>query len=275
MISVGLRNSWGQAPIVENKPGAGGSIGADIVAKAPTDGHTLLVTDLGTMTILPSLVKNLPYDLHKDLAAVTAISFSPYLVVVSPPHPTKSLSQLIDYSKANPAKLNVATPGLGSNPHLAALQFARAMNLQWTYIPSKGGAQGLQDVAGGHADLIFNSMLATAPHVKSGAVRLLAVTSPKRIGTYPDAPAVSEWVPGYTTGSWQGIFTSGGTPPELVARLNADLVKLLNSAEIRDRIVGMGAQPIANKPEEMDRFLRDDRERWAKVIRENALKLEQ
>jgi tripartite-type tricarboxylate transporter receptor subunit TctC len=275
LISGPLKDQWGQSPIVENKPGASGMLGNDFVAKAAPDGHTLVVTDLGTLTIAPSLIKNLPFDLHKDLAPVTSLTFSPYLVVVSPKLPIKSLQELIEYSRANPGKLNFATPGLGSNPHLAGLQFATALGLKWTYIPSKGGAQALQDVAGGHADLLFNSMLATAPHVKSGNVRLIAVTSPKRIGTYPDAPALSETLPGFTAGSSQGVLTTGNTPRETVAKINADIVKLLQMPEMKEKIIGFGAEPIGNTPEQMNKFLRDDRDRWAKVIREAGLKIEQ
>jgi len=275
LIGASLREQWGQPVIVENKTGAGGTIGTGTVAKAAPDGYTLVLSDLGTLTIMPSLVGNLPYDLHKDLAPVTVLTYSPYLVVVTPSLPPKSLKELVAYSKANPGKLNYATPGLGSNVHLAGLQFAKAMGIEWTYIPSKGGAQAMQDVAGGHADLIFNSMLATAPHVKSGNLRLLAVTSPKRIGAYPDAPAVGEMVPGYTAGSWQGILAPAGTPRDLVAKLNADIVTLLNTPEIKQKIVGLGAEPIGNSPDEMDRFLREDRARWAKLIKETGLKLEQ
>ena len=275
LLSVSLKEEWGQPVIVENKTGAGGTIGSDAVAKAPADGYTLLVSDLGTMTIMPSLVKNLPYDLHKDLAPVTTLTYSPYLVVVTPKLPPKTLKELVEYSKANPGKLNYATPGLGSNVHLAGLQFATAMGIQWTYIPSKGGAQAMQDVAGGHADLIFNSMLATAPHVKSGSLRLVAVTSPKRVPAYPDAPAISEVVPGFTAGSWQGVLTAGATPKDVVAKINADIVKLLKTPEMKAKIVELGAEPIGNSPAEMDKFLREDRARWAKLIQETGLKLEQ
>lgn len=275
LLSASLKDPWGQSPIVENKAGASGMLGNDFVAKATADGHTLVVTDLGTLTIGPSIVKNMLFDLHKDLAPVTTVSFSPYLVVTSPKHVVRTLKELIDYSKANPDKLNVATAGMGSNPHLAALQFATALGLKWTFIPSKGGAQALQDVAGGHADLLFNSMLATAPHVKSGNVRLIAVTSAKRVGAYPDAPAVSELVPDFTAGSWQGVLTTGGTPRETVAKINADIVKVLNTPEMKEKIIGFGAEVIANSPEQMDAFLRADRERWAKVIRDSGLKIEQ
>jgi tripartite-type tricarboxylate transporter receptor subunit TctC len=275
LLGAQLKEPWGQSPVVENKPGASGAIGADAVAKSAPDGHTLIVTDLGTMAILPTLAKSLPFDLHKDLAPVTIISFSPYMVVVTPKHPAKSLQDLVAYSKANPGKVNFATAGLGSNPHLAGLQFARAVGIEWVFVPSKGGAQALQDVAGGHADLIFNSTLATAPHVKNGNVRLLAVASPKRDEAYPDAPTVGEVVPGYVAGSWQGVFTTGGTPREVVARLHADLVKVISAPEVRGRIAGMGAQLVANSPEEFDKWLRAERERWAKVIRENNLRIEQ
>ena len=275
LIGASLKDAWGTAPVVENKPGASGAIGAEFVAKAGADGHTLLITDLGTMTILPSLAKNLPFDLHRDLAPVTAVSFSPYMAVITPKHPAKTLKELVDYSKANPGKVNFATAGLGSNPHLAGLQFASAVGIQWVFVPSKGGAQALQDVAGGHADLIFNSTLATAPHVKSGNVRLLAVASPKRSPAYPDAPTIGETVPGFVAGSWQGIFTTGGTPREVVARLHADLVKVLAMPEVREKIHGMGADPIGNTPEDMDRSLREERARWAKVIQDNNLKVEQ
>lgn len=275
LIAGSLKDAWGQAPIVENKPGASGAIGAEATAKSTPDGTTILISDLGTMTALPSMVKSLSYDLHKDLATLTSVSFSPYLVVVSPKLPPKSLHELIAYSKANPGKINYATAGLGSNPHLAGLQFAKAMGLEWVYIPSKGGAQALQDVAGGHADALFNSMLATAPHVKNGNVRLVGVTAPGRIDAYPEAMAVSELIPGFSAGSWQGMFTTAGTPREVVAQINADIVKVLNSPEVRGRITGMGAQVIANSPAEMDKFLRDDRARWAKVIQDAKLKIDQ
>lgn len=274
LLSGALREMWGQSPIVENKSGAGGAIGAEFVAKAPADGYTLLVTDLGTMTIMPSLFKNVPFDLHKDLATVTAISFSPYMVVVTPKLPPKTLEELVSYSKANPGKLNFSAPGIGSNPHLAGLHYSKSVGVEWTYLPSKGGAQSIQDVAGGHADLVFNSVLATAPHAKSGAVRLLAITAPKRMEAYADIPVVAESVPGFTAGSWQGVFTTGGTSREIVAKLNADLVKALNSPEVRGKIIGMGAEVIANTPEQMDQFLKSDRARWAKVIAENKLKVE-
>jgi tripartite-type tricarboxylate transporter receptor subunit TctC len=275
MLSVSLKEQWGQPVIVENKTGANGTIGTDAVVKAAPDGYTLIVSDLGTMTILASLMKNIPYDLNKDLAPVTVLTYSPYLIVVTPSLPPKSLKELVEYSKANPGKLNYATPGLGSNVHLAGLQFAKATGVEWTYIPSKGGAQAMQDVAGGHADLIFNSMLATAPHVKSGSLRLLGVTSPKRVPTYPDTPTAGELVRGYTAGSWQGVLTTRGTPREVVAKINGDIVKLLNTPEMKEKIVGLGAEPIGNSPEEMDRFLREDRARWAKLIQDTGLKLEQ
>jgi tripartite-type tricarboxylate transporter receptor subunit TctC len=274
LIAPKLQEMWGQPVVVENRPGGGGHIGIEFVARSGKDGALLVLTDLGTLAIGPSL-QRLAYDLHKDLRPVTIVSFSPYVLVVHPQVPVKSVQELIAYAKANPAKLNYATAGLGTNPHLAGLWFARHLGIDWVYLPSKGGSQALNDMIAGQADVFFNSLFATNPQVKNGKLRLLAVSSPKRLPAYPDTPAVIELVPEFVTGSWQGILMSGETPPEVAARVNQDVVKVLQGGEVREKLSELGANPIVNSPAEMDRFLRDERERWATLIRAANLKIEQ
>jgi tripartite-type tricarboxylate transporter receptor subunit TctC len=274
LIAPKLQEMWGQPVVVENRPGGGGHIGIEFVARSGKDGALLVLTDLGTLAIGPSL-QRLAYDLHKDLRPVTIVSFSPYLLVVHPQVPVKSVQELVAYAKANPGKLNYATAGLGTNPHLAGLWFARHLGIDWVYLPSKGGSQALNDMVAGQADVFFNSLFATNPQVKNGKLRLLAVSSPKRLPAYPDTPAVIELVPEFVTGSWQGILMSGETPPEVAARVNQDVVKVLQGGEVREKLSELGANPIANSPAEMDRFLRDERERWATLIRAANLKIEQ
>jgi tripartite-type tricarboxylate transporter receptor subunit TctC len=274
LIAPKLQEMWGQPVVVENRPGGGGHIGIEFVARSGKDGALLVLTDLGTLAIGPSL-QRLTYDLHRDLRPVTIVSFSPYVLVVHPQVPVKSVQELVAYAKANPAKLNYATAGLGTNPHLAGLWFARHLGIDWVYLPSKGGSQALNDMVAGQADVFFNSLFATNPQVKNGKLRLLAVSSPKRLPAYPDTPAVIELVPEFITGSWQGILMSGETPPEVAARVNQDVVKVLHGGEVREKLSELGANPIADSPAEMDRFLRDERERWATLIRAANLKIEQ
>jgi tripartite-type tricarboxylate transporter receptor subunit TctC len=274
LIAPRLQEMWGQPVVVENRPGGGGHIGIEFVARSGKDGALLVLTDLGTLAIGPSL-QRLPYDLHKDLRPVAIVSFSPYLLVVHPQVPAKSVQELVAYAKANPGKLNYATAGLGTNPHLAGLWFARQLGIDWVYLPSKGGSQALNDMIAGQADVFFNSLFATHPQVRNGKLRLLAVSSPKRLPAYPDTPAVIELVPEFVTGSWQGILMSGETPPEVAARVNQDVVKVLQGGELREKISELGADPIASSPAEMERFLRDERQRWASLIRAANLKIEQ
>jgi tripartite-type tricarboxylate transporter receptor subunit TctC len=195
--------------------------------------------------------------------------------VVHPKVPAKSVQELIAYAKANPGKLNYATAGLGTNPHLAGLWFARHLGIDWAFIPSKGGSQALNDMVAGQADVFFNSLFATNPQVKNGRLRLLAVSAPKRLPAYPDTPAVIEFIPEFVTGSWQGLLMSGETPPAVASAVNQDVLKVLQAGDVREKLTELGANPVANTPAEMDRFLRTEHERWAKVIRDANLKIDQ
>ena len=274
LIGQKLSQLWGQPVVVENKPGASAAIGMQFVAQAAPDGHTLAISDLGTLTIAPS-VRKTPYDLDKDFAPLTVLTYSPYLLTAHPATPFNTLKELVDYGKANPDKINYGTSGLGTNPHLAGRLFASRAGLRWTDIPGKGGSQTIQDVIQGVVDLQFNSVFSTASHVKAGKLKALAVSSAKRLPDMPNLPTVGELIPGFVAGGYQGMFAPAATPPDVVRKINADLVKVMAMPDLKAKLMELGAEPIAGSPEAMRTFLREDRERWARVIKEHNIKVDQ
>jgi tripartite-type tricarboxylate transporter receptor subunit TctC len=274
LIGQRLNQLWGQPVIVENKPGASASIGMQYVARSAPDGHTLVISDLGTLTIGPSLRK-LPYDLEKDFATIATLSYSPYLLTAHPSAPYNTMKELIEYSKKNPTKVNYGTSGLGTNPHLAGKLFASHLGLQWTDIPSKGGSQTIQDVISGQVELQFNSVFSTAAFVKQGKLKALGVSSEKRLPDMPNLPTVNEVIPSFVAGGYQGIFAPAATPTAIVSKINADIVKVLAMPEVKDKLAGLGADTVGNSPDAMRKFLREDKDRWAKLIKELNLKLEE
>jgi len=274
LIAQKLNQLWGQPVLVDNKPGASASIGMQFVANAAPDGHTLIISDLGTLTIGPSLRK-LPYDLDKDFAPLTVLTYSPYLLTAHPSAPYNTLKELVDYSKANPGKINFGTSGIGTNPHLAGKLFTSRLGLQWTDVPSKGGSQTIQDVISGTVELQFNSVFSTAAFVKTGKLKALGVSSANRLPEFPNLPAVNELLPGFVAGGYQGMFAPAATPADVVAKINGDLVKVLAMPDVNDKLIGLGAEPMAGTPDAMRKFLREDRERWARVIKEQNIKFEQ
>jgi tripartite-type tricarboxylate transporter receptor subunit TctC len=266
-----LTEKWGQPVVVESRPGASGAIGAEVVMKSPPDGYTLLLSDVGSLLIIQVLYPKTNYDLTRDFAAITTISYSPHLLCVHPNVPVSTVPQLIALAKKRPGALNYASSPAGA-PYLAGVQFAHRTGIQWEYITGRGGAQSVMDVMTGQADVLFNGMLATLPPVKSGKLKLLAVSSEKRNSNLPDTPTVGEFLPGFLTGSWQGILTPAGTPPEITARLHAELARILATPEIRDRLSTQGADALGTPPAESARFLRDERDRFAKLTRETGYK---
>jgi tripartite-type tricarboxylate transporter receptor subunit TctC len=273
-VSIKLAEIWGQTVVVENKAGANGNVGAEFVAKSPPDGYTLLLADIGAIAISPS-VYTLGYDPNKDFAPVTMVAYSPHILAVNPNVPVKSVQELIEYSKAQKGKLNYAASSVGSAPHLAGVEFAIRTGTQWAYIPYKGGAQAITDVVGGQADVLFNGMLATYPHVKSGKLRILAVSSARRVASIPDVPTVAEsGVAGFETGSWQGVVAPAGTPAAVVAKVNADLVRVLQDQETRDKLGAQGAEVRTQTPDQMKAFIAGETARWAKVVKDAGVKIE-
>jgi tripartite-type tricarboxylate transporter receptor subunit TctC len=266
-----LTEKWGQPVVVESRPGAAGAIGAEVVMKSPPDGYTLLLSDVGSLLIIQVLYPKTNFDLTRDFAAITTISYSPHLLCVHPNVPVSTVPQLIALAKKRPGALNYASSPAGA-PYLAGVQFAHRTGIQWEYITGRGGAQSIMDVMTGQADVLFNGMLATLPPVKSGKLKLIAVSSEKRNANLPDTPTVGEFLPGFLTGSWQGVLAPAGTPPEITARLHAELARILATPEIRDRLSTQGADALGTPPAEAAKFLRDERDRFTKLTRETGYK---
>ena len=264
----------GQPVIVENKPGANGNVGADFVAKSAPDGYTLLLTDLGGLVISASVYPQLPFDPAKDFSPVVMVSYSPHVLAVHPSVPVNTVKELIEFAKANPGKLNFAISGIGGAPHLAGIEFAQRSGVQWTYIPYKGGSQAVADVVAGQANVLFNGMLATWPSVTGGRLKALAISSSQRVPSAPSTPTVAEVLTGFETGSFQGVVGPAGMPREIVARLNAELTRVLAAADMRERFAAQGTEVRTDTPESLGQFLRVEKERWAKVVKESGAKFD-
>lgn len=274
-LSNRVGEALGATVVVDNKPGANGVLGSDLVAKSAPDGLTLLLTDVGGLTSAPALGARLPFDAAKDFSPVTMIAYSPHLAVVNPSVAAKTLAELVTASKAKAGGFSAATVGAGSAPHLAGALFAARAGVEWVFVPYKGGAQALTDVVAGHAHVMFNGMLATLPMVKNNQLRVLAVSSDKRWPTLPDVPTVAEsGYPGFVTGSWQGLLAAGNTPPDVVARLNTEFGKALAVPEIRERLLAQGAEPRTMTPHQFAEFLATETVKWRELAKTTGIKLE-
>mgnify|MGYP000034043848 FL=1 len=274
-LSGEVSKALGATVVVDNKPGANGVLGSDLVAKSAPDGTTLLLTDVSGLTSAPALGAKLPFDPAKDLAPITMITYSPHLLVVNPSIAAKTLPELVAASKAKAGGFSAATVGAGSAPHLAGALFARLSGVEWVFVPYKGGGQALTDVVAGHAQVMFNGMLATLPMVKSNQLRVLAVSSDKRWPTLPDVPTVAEsGYPGFLTGSFQGLFTAAKTPPEIITRLNAEFGKALAAPEMRERLMSQGAEPRPMPVAQFTDFLKADGAKWAQLAKETGIKID-
>src|SRR5512134_651170 len=269
-IGPKLTEAWGQPVVVENRPGANGNVGADYVAKSAPDGYTLLLTDLGGLVISASVYPKLPFNPSKDFSPVVMVSYSPHVLAVHPDVQVKNVAELVAMAKAHPGKLNFAVSGIGGAPQLAGIEFAQRMGVNWVYIPYKGGADAVTAVVAGQAHVLFNGMLATWPSVSGGKLRALAISSAQRVPSAKDTPTVAEQgLPGFETGSYQGIIGAAGTPPAVVAKLNAELIKVLNAPDMKARFAKLGTDVRTGTPESLGGWMRAEQAKWAKVVKES------
>ncbi len=274
-IGPKLTEAWSQPVIVENRPGANGNVGAEFVAKSSPDGYTLLLTDLGGLVISASVYPNLPFNPSKDFSPVVMVSYSPHVLAVHPDVQVKDVKELIAMAKAHPGKLNFAISGIGGAPQLAGIEFAQRTGVNWTYIPYKGGSDAVTAVVSGQAHVLFNGMLATWPAVTGGRLKALAISSAQRVASAKDTPTVAEQgLPGFETGSFQGVVGAAGTPRETVAKLNAELIKVLNAADMKERFAKLGTDVRTGTPESLGTWMQTEQAKWAKVVKESGTRFE-
>ena len=272
-ISQPLSEALKQSVIVENKPGANGNLGADFVAKSAPDGYTLLLCDVGALAISPSVYTRLSFDPSTDLRGVTMLAYSPHLLVVHPSVKANNLKELVALSKTS--DLNFAVTATGSAPHLAGVALERASGAKWTYVPYKSGVQAVQDTVSGQTNVLMNGMLATLPQVQAGRLKVLAVSKATRMPLIGDVPTIAEQgVPGYESGTWQGVKVAKGTPDAIIQRLNQELITVIRSADIRSRLAGQGAEVVTMTPQEEEQFFNKERARWAAVVKAADIKLD-
>jgi len=270
-IAEKLTPALGKPVIVENNPGAGGSVGATQTAKAAPDGYTIMGGTISTHAINASLYKKLPYDPVKDFVPITLIARVPNLLVVNPEVPAKNVKELIALLKANPGKYTFASSGNGTSQHLSGELFKSMAGVDMQHIPYKGSPPALQDVVGGQVTMTFDNITTAWPLAKAGKLRPLAVTTAKRSPIAPDVPTLAEsGLAGYEVGSWQGVFAPAGTPPDVVKRLNTEIVKIINMPDVRAKLEALGAEPVGNSSDEFATIVKSEVAKWAKVVKESG-----
>lgn len=274
-IAPGMSEVLAIQVVVDNRGGASGTIGVDLVAKSPPDGYNLVVGSTGTITGAPSLYPKLPYDPVKDLAPISLVSEVPIMIVVHPALRAKNMQELVALAKVKPGRMTMGSPGAGSTNHLAGEMFQLATGVKFTHIPYKGSGPALIDLMGGQIDLIFDQMTASIGYVKGGKLRAIGVASPKRSGQLPDVPTLAEQgCKGCDASTFAGLFAPANTPKAVVDKLADAVNKVVASKPVRDRFISLGAEPLSNKPDEFAKMVKEDVTRWARVVKEANIKIE-
>ena len=265
----------GQNFFVDYRPGAGGNIGSDIVAKSPGDGYTLLIGTIGTHAINVSAYAKMPYDAVKDFTPIVSLATMSNVAIVNPATPVNNIREFIEHARANPGKLNFGSPGNGSSAHLTGEMFSQVNGLTLQHVPYKGSAPAMMDLMAGRIDIMFDNIPLPLPHIKAGKLRALAVTAAQRSAVLPDMPTLAEaGVKGFDVSSWYGIYAPAGLPRELVQRLNAAFNEALRTPEIRDQLSAQGWAVTGGTPEQFGAFARAEQERWATVVKTANVRVE-
>ena len=275
IVGQRLSEVLGQQVLPDNRGGASGLIAAELVAKSPPDGYTIMMVHIAAISILPSLYPKLPYDAQRDFAPITLVAIGPNFLVVHPSLPAKSVKELVALAKARPGQLHYASAGAGTVQHLSGELFKLQAKVDMLHVPYKGSGQSIVDLVAGHVHLNFDSVPPVLPHVRSGRLRALAVTSAKRFSILPDIPTVSEGgVPGFDVSTWWGLVAPSAVSKEIIARLQNDTVKLLHQADVKEKIAFAGADTVGNSAEEFAAFIRSERTKYARIVKEANIKIE-
>jgi len=274
-VAAKLTARWGQSVIVENRAGAGGILGADAVARARPDGYTLLIANVGTQSINPSLYPKLPYNADTAFAPISLICELPFVLMASPSFAPNSIKELVALAKAKPDQVTYASSGIGGSPHLTAELFQLVTGTRLTHVPYKGGGPAMTDLMAGHVNLLFASVLESSGHIKAGKLKGLAVTHAKRSPALPDVPTLAEaGVSNGESGSWIALLAPAGTPAAIIGKLAGDVKEVVAAADVRDKLIAQGAVPRSSTPAELQKLIDADRARYGKIIRDKGLKAE-
>jgi tripartite-type tricarboxylate transporter receptor subunit TctC len=275
LLGQKVSESVKQPVIVENKPGAGGNIGAETVAKAAPDGYTILMGAVATHAINPTLYANIPYDPIRDFQPITQIASTPNVLIVNNSVPSNSVREFIAYARQNPGKLNFGSGSTGSAGHLAGELFKTMAGIEMTHVPYKGAAPAMQDLIAGQVQVMFDNFASANTQVKAGKVKALAVTTGKRSSLAPDLPTIAEsGLPGFDINTWFGLFAPAGTPKDVIERLHSEFTRALALPDVREKIVNLGAEPVGNRPEDFAAYIKSEAEKYARVIKASGAKVD-
>ena len=275
LIAQEMTKNVGQQVVVENRPGAGGNIAAELVSKAPPDGYTLHACTTGVFAIAPYIYSKLPYDPEKGIAPITQTGMLPYIIVMHPSLPAKNVKEFIAIAKARPGQINYASSGVGTASHLSAALFATASGISMTHVPSKGTGNAMSDLMGGQVVLMFDQPVSSMPHVQTGKLKVLGISSLKRFSTMQEIPTIAEQgLPGFEAISWAGICGPGGTAKPIIDRVYNEVAKVLKVPELRDRLLRDGIEPVGSTPEQYAEHIKKEMIKWSKVVKDSGARVD-
>jgi len=274
LVAVKMSEHWGQPVVVDNRAGAGGNVGSDLVAKAPADGYTLVMGVTGSHAINTSLYSRMPYDPVADFVAISQVAVVPNVLVVHPSVPVKNLAELVALAKKEPGKLNYASLGNGTAAHLGMEMLKAEAGVDITHVPYKGSAPAVSDLLAGQVQMMVDGLPSALPHVKAGKLRAIALTSLRRSPSLPDLPTIAESYPGFYADAWSGLFAPKGTPQPVVDKLSAEVQRILKLPEVREKLAALGAEPVGSTQAEFAAHVKKEIEKWAKVVKTSGAKVD-